>query len=38
MTDFKRGAPFLGQHTREVLSGLGFDEAGLDRLAAQGVI
>jgi crotonobetainyl-CoA:carnitine CoA-transferase CaiB-like acyl-CoA transferase len=32
------GAPVLGQHTREVLSGaLGLDDAELDRLAANGI-
>ncbi len=38
LTDFKRAAPRLGQRTREVLSALGFNEAELGRLAAQGVI
>ena len=31
-------APLLGQHTREVLSDLGFDEAEVDALHEQGVI
>lgn len=38
VTDFKSGAPLLGQHTREVLSGLGFGDEEIARLAAQGVI
>ncbi len=38
LTGFKSGAPCLGQHTREVLLGMGFSEAELGRLAAQGVI
>jgi crotonobetainyl-CoA:carnitine CoA-transferase CaiB-like acyl-CoA transferase len=32
------GAPRLGEHTREVLGGLGIDETELDRLAGEGVI
>jgi len=31
-------APTLGEHTREVLLGLGYDEAEVDRLAGNGVI
>jgi len=31
-------APTLGQHTREVLSAIGYDAARIDALAAQGVI
>ncbi|WP_426958949.1 CaiB/BaiF CoA transferase family protein [Muricoccus radiodurans] len=31
-------APRLGQHTREVLRGIGYDEAELDRLEAAGAI
>lgn len=30
--------PALGQHTREILSGIGLDAAALDELAAKGVI
>lgn len=33
VTDFKSGAPLLGQHTREVLSGLGFSEAEIRALS-----
>lgn len=33
-----RGAPLVGQHTREVLAGLGFDSARVDSLLADGVI
>ena len=35
MTDFKRGAPRLGQHTREVLSELGFSESEIRELSAE---
>jgi crotonobetainyl-CoA:carnitine CoA-transferase CaiB-like acyl-CoA transferase len=31
-------APLIGQHTREVLSGLGYSGADIEALAAQGVI
>ncbi len=34
----RRGAPGLGQHSREVLSELGFDEATISALADAGVI
>jgi len=30
--------PSLGQHTREVLRGIGLDDAAVDDLAARGVI
>lgn len=33
-----RAAPTLGQHNREILRGLGFDDARIARLAAEGVI
>lgn len=36
MTAFDRGAPHLGEHTREVLSQAGFSPAEIDALAAQG--
>jgi len=35
---FDRAPPLLGQHTNEVLSGLGFDQARIDQLARDGVI
>jgi crotonobetainyl-CoA:carnitine CoA-transferase CaiB-like acyl-CoA transferase len=35
---FDRAPPLLGQHTAEVLSDLGFDEARIARLARDGVI
>jgi crotonobetainyl-CoA:carnitine CoA-transferase CaiB-like acyl-CoA transferase len=38
MTAFDRGAPRLGEHTREVLSQVGLSGADLDALAADGVI
>jgi crotonobetainyl-CoA:carnitine CoA-transferase CaiB-like acyl-CoA transferase len=31
-------APLLGQHTRSVLLGLGYDEAQIDALAASGAV
>jgi len=34
----KRPAPLLGQHTREVLVELGYDEAAIERLAAAGAV
>ncbi len=33
-----RAAPLLGQHTREVLAGLGYSEAQVERLAAEGAV
>jgi crotonobetainyl-CoA:carnitine CoA-transferase CaiB-like acyl-CoA transferase len=30
--------PRLGEHTRSILGGLGFDDAGIERLAADGVV
>ena len=33
-----RGAPLTGQHTREVLKSLGYDDAKIDALAARGAI
>ena len=38
VTDFKSGAPLLGQHTREVLTEAGLGDEEIARLAAQGVI
>ena len=38
VTDFKSGAPLLGQHTRDVLAEAGLDDEEIARLAAQGVI
>ena len=38
LTSFERGAPCLGEHTREVLSLLGISEAESDLLASQGAI
>ena len=38
VTDFKSGAPLLGQHTREVLTEAGLGDGEIARLAAQGVI
>jgi len=34
----KRPAPLLGEHTREVLKGLGYDDARIDALAKEGAI
>jgi formyl-CoA transferase len=31
-------APALGQHTREILAGIGYDAARIDTLAANGII
>jgi len=36
--EMKRPAPLLGQHTREVLKGLGYDDARIDELAREGAI
>jgi crotonobetainyl-CoA:carnitine CoA-transferase CaiB-like acyl-CoA transferase len=36
--EWKRPAPLLGQHTREVLKGLGYDDARIDALASDGAI
>ena len=33
-----RAAPLLGQHTREILASLGYDNAAIDRLAACGAV
>ncbi|GAA2233630.1 CoA transferase [Herbiconiux moechotypicola] len=33
-----RGAPVTGEHTREILVGLGYDEESVDRLLAAGVV
>lgn len=34
----ERAAPMTGEHTREVLRGLGYDDAAIDALAADGVV
>jgi crotonobetainyl-CoA:carnitine CoA-transferase CaiB-like acyl-CoA transferase len=37
--DYRRPPPMLGQHSREVLSGLlGYDESEIDDLAARGIV
>jgi crotonobetainyl-CoA:carnitine CoA-transferase CaiB-like acyl-CoA transferase len=33
-----RGAPVLGQHTREVLRENGYDEAEIEKLIAEGAV
>lgn len=38
VTAFHRGAPHLGEHTREVLSRIGFSDAEISALAAEGAI
>ena len=37
-TRIDRPAPVLGEHTREILSGLGYDDAAIDALVDQGVV
>jgi crotonobetainyl-CoA:carnitine CoA-transferase CaiB-like acyl-CoA transferase len=37
-TTVPTGAPLLGQHTEEILGGLGLDRDELDRLAADGIV
>ena len=34
----ERASPLIGQHTREILSELGYDEADLDSLHASGIV
>jgi len=34
----RRAAPLLGQHTREVLREIGYDDAAIDRLEAEGAV
>jgi crotonobetainyl-CoA:carnitine CoA-transferase CaiB-like acyl-CoA transferase len=34
----RRPAPLLGQHSREVLRGIGYDDTGVDELLAAGVV
>ena len=34
----ERAAPMVGQHTREILAELGYDDAAIDALAADGVV
>ena len=36
--EITRAAPLLGEHTREVLAGLGYSSAEIDRLVAEGAI
>ncbi|MEO7496156.1 MAG: CaiB/BaiF CoA-transferase family protein [Massilia sp.] len=36
--EYRSAPPLLGQHTREVLSGLGYDEVAMDALAERGII
>jgi crotonobetainyl-CoA:carnitine CoA-transferase CaiB-like acyl-CoA transferase len=36
--EITRAAPLLGQHTREVLAGLGYSAADIDRLSSEGAI
>ena len=36
--DMSRPAPLLGQHTREVLAELGYDEARVDALISEGAV
>jgi crotonobetainyl-CoA:carnitine CoA-transferase CaiB-like acyl-CoA transferase len=38
LTAFERGAPYFGEHTREVLTQLGLSQAEIDLLAAAGAI
>jgi crotonobetainyl-CoA:carnitine CoA-transferase CaiB-like acyl-CoA transferase len=38
VTAFDRGAPHLGEHTREVLSQVGFSNVEISTLAAEGAI
>jgi len=38
ITDFKRGAPRLGEHTQEVLSQFGFSDSEIRTLSAQGAL
>jgi crotonobetainyl-CoA:carnitine CoA-transferase CaiB-like acyl-CoA transferase len=35
---FDRAPPLLGQHTNEVLAGIGYDDARIAQLARDGVI
>lgn len=35
---YRYGAPLLGEHSREVLSGLGYDKAEIDRLVEAGIV
>ncbi|MFA5521282.1 MAG: CoA transferase [Castellaniella sp.] len=37
-TRIDRPAPVLGEHTREILSGLGYDDTAIDALVDQGVV
>ncbi|MEK7216106.1 MAG: CoA transferase, partial [Chloroflexota bacterium] len=37
-TAVPRRAPYLGEHTRDILAELGYDEAAIDRLAASKVV
>jgi len=34
----ERGAPLIGEHSREVLAQAGFDDASIERLLANGIV
>jgi len=36
--EVRRGAPVLGEHTREVLTELGYDDGEIGRLAESGAV
>ncbi len=37
-TDISRGAPLIGEHSREVLTEFGFEDREVDALLASGVV
>jgi crotonobetainyl-CoA:carnitine CoA-transferase CaiB-like acyl-CoA transferase len=37
-TNLRSGAPLLGQHTAEIMRGLGYSDADIDRLAKDGAV
>jgi crotonobetainyl-CoA:carnitine CoA-transferase CaiB-like acyl-CoA transferase len=37
-TAVKRPAPLLGEHTREVLREIGYEDAEIDRMVIEGVV